>query len=603
MQQSRYLIGIDLGTTNCAVFYADTQGSDQELPAIQQLLIPQVVEQGMVEERPLLPSFLYLPGENEQPTGSLQLPWDKKRDFAAGVYARNFGSQVPTRLVSSAKSWLCVESIDRHAAILPWKAPEDGRHVSPVSASAEYLKHLRDAWNHTIAKNDKSALFEKQDIILAVPASFDAVARELTMEAAQEAGLAQVTLLEEPQAAVYSWLQNNETQWRDHLQVGDLLLVCDIGGGTTDFSLIAIGESEGNLELRRLAVGEHILLGGDNMDLALAHTVAGQLQAKGQKLSTTQMLQLWHNCRQAKEQLLANPDLASAAVTILGKGSKVIGGSIKTELTQAQIKATIIDAFFAHCNFDEEPKRAKLMGLQELGLPYAADPLICKHLASFLRNNLPKSEKNDAQRISVLFNGGVLKPKAIRDHLLKQVGQWEKSTHRPDINELEGVDLDLSVAKGAAYYGCVRRGQGIRIRGGTARSYYIGIESSLPAIPGIPAPLKALCVVPFGMEEGTEQDVPDHEFGLIVGEEAEFRFFGSTTRKEDAIGSLLEEVSEDMEESSPMSATLTSERKDGNVVPVRLHTRITEIGTLELWCLSRDGKEKWKLEFNVRERN
>jgi molecular chaperone DnaK (HSP70) len=604
MTLSRYVVGIDLGTTNSALAYFDT-GVEGE-PPLQHLMIPQVVQPGVVEERPLLPSFLYLPGPGEQPAGSLKLPWAPERDFAVGEFARIFGSQVPTRLVASAKSWLCHAGIDRRQPVLPWKAPENGRRVSPLEASTHYLKHIVEAWNHVIARDVAEHRLENQDIILTVPASFDAVARELTVEAARAAGLEHITLLEEPQAAFYSWIDTSKDTWRDQVEIGDVIMVCDVGGGTTDLSLIAVSEEQGQLVLTRMAVGDHILLGGDNMDLALAHQAAASFAAKGVKLDPGQMHMLWHSCRLAKETLFTNLDAASTQVTVLGRGSRVIGGTLKTELSRADVEKVLIEGFFPHCPADAQPQRQRSVGFQEIGLPYAADPAVSKHLAWFLARNAEvlaqkapakKGKKKTAQPAAVLFNGGVFKAPPLRQRMLEVLGQWSKG-----IRELPAVDLDRAVAGGAAYYGLVRRGKGIRIRGGTPRAYYIGVETALPAVPGSPPPLKALCVVPFGMEEGTEADVPGQEFGLIVGEPAEFRFLGSTVRRADSVGLLLDEWQDTVEEMSPMSTTLEAPGKEGRMVPVHLHSKVTEVGTLELWCLSRDGKDRWKLEFNVREK-
>jgi molecular chaperone DnaK (HSP70) len=604
MTPSRYVVGIDLGTTNSALAYVDTEAGGD--PTLTHLAIPQVVQPGVVEDRPLLPSFLYLPGPNEQPAGSLQLPWAKKRDLAVGEFARNFGSQVPTRLVSSAKSWLCHAGIDRRQPVLPWKAPEDARRVSPLEASTYYLKHLAEAWNHLIGKDPANHL-ENQDIILTVPASFDAVARELTVEAARAAGLERITLLEEPQAAFYAWIHASHDRWREQVEVGDVVLVCDVGGGTTDLSLIAVSEEAGQLVLTRVAVGDHILLGGDNMDLALAHHVAAALAAKGTKLDSGQMNMLWHSCRAAKEKLFQDKKSASAPVTVLGRGSKVIGGTIKSELARSDVEQVLVEGFFPKCSADAEPHRQRAAGLQELGLPYAADPAVSKHLAQFLSRNAEvlnqrapakRGKKKLSQPTTVLFNGGVFKAEPLRQRLIDVFNSWNPSA----IKELHGTDLDRAVAEGAAYYGLVRRGQGIRIRGGAARSYYIGVETSLPAVPGSLPPLKALCVVPFGMEEGTEADVPGQEFGLVVGEPAEFRFLGSNTRRNDTVGLLVEDWQDQIEELNPLATTLEAPGKEGRTVPVHLHSKVTEVGTLELWCFSRDGKQRWKLEFNVRER-
>jgi molecular chaperone DnaK (HSP70) len=605
MAPSRYVVGIDLGTTNSALACVDT-GTGEDAP-VSHLAIPQVVQPGVIEERPLLPSFLYLPGPNEQPAGSLRLPWSADRDYAVGEFARNFGSQVPTRLVASAKSWLCHSGVDRRQPVLPWKAPDDARKVSPLEAGVYYLKHLADSWNYLIAKDVDAQRLENQDIVLTVPASFDAVARELTVEAARAAGLEHITLLEEPQAAFYSWIRASHETWRDRVEVGDVVLVCDVGGGTTDLSLIAVSEEAGQLVLTRVAVGDHILLGGDNMDLALAHHVAGEFAAKGIKLDLGQMNMLWHSCRLAKENLFRDKKAASAPVTVLGRGSRVIGGTLKAELTRDDVEKVLVEGFFPHCPADAEPKRQRGVGLQELGLPYAADPAVSKHLAQFLTKNAEllveraagKRKKKMSQPSTVLFNGGVFKAEPLRQRLVEILNKWSQAP----IKELPGTDLDLAVAEGAAYYGLVRRGKGIRIRGGAARSYYIGVETSLPAVPGNPPPIKALCVVPFGMEEGTEADVPAQEFGLVVGEPAEFRFLGSNLRRNDTLGLLVEEWQDQIEELSPLAMTLDAPGKEGRTVPVHLHTKVTEVGTLELWCLSRDGKQRWKLEFSVRERH
>jgi hypothetical protein len=619
MAPSRYVVGIDLGTTNSALAYVDTGVGEEKDAVLAHLLVPQVVQPGAVEERPLLPSFLYLPGPNEQPAGSLKLPWAPDRDYAVGEFARNFGSQVPTRLVSSAKSWLCHAGIDRRAPVLPWKAPENARRVSPLEASTYYLKHLCEAWNHTIARDVPEKRLERQDIILTVPASFDAVARELTVEAARAAGLEHITLLEEPQAAFYAWIEAGKDAWRKQVEVGDVVLVCDVGGGTTDLTLIAVSEEAGNLVLTRVAVGDHILLGGDNMDLALAHSAAAAFAAKGTKLDAGQMNMLWHSCRAAKEKLFTERTLTSAPVTVLGRGSRVIGGTLKGELSRAEVEKVLIEGFFPACPPNAEPRRQRTVGLQELGLPYAADPAVTKHLAWFLRRNAevlaerapPRKSRRAGgvsppskamQPTALLFNGGVFKAEPLRDRLLQVVNSWTTEAGGVPVKVLQGNDLDLAVARGAAYYGLVRRGRGVRIRGGTARSYYVGVETSLPAVPGSPPPIKALCVVPFGMEEGTEADVPGQEFGLVVGEPAEFRFLGSTVRRTDTAGTLVEEWEGQIDELSPMATTLESPGKEGCTVPVHLHSKVTEVGTLELWCLSRDGKQRWKLEFNVRER-
>jgi molecular chaperone DnaK (HSP70) len=607
---SRYVVGIDLGTTNSALAYVDTGVGESKDVVLTHFPVPQVVQPGAVEDRPLLPSFLYLPGPKDLPAGSLKLPWAPDRDYAVGEFARNYGSQVPTRLVSSAKSWLCHPGIDRRAPVLPPKAPDNARRVSPLEASTLYLKHLCEAWNNRVARDVPENRLERQDIILTVPASFDAVARDLTVEAARAAGLENLTLLEEPQAAFYAWIDASHDQWRKQVEVGDVVLVCDVGGGTTDLSLIAVSEEAGQLALTRVAVGDHILLGGDNMDLALAHFVAGKFAQQGVKLDAAQMQMLWHSCRGAKEALCGDPQAASAPVTVLGRGSRVIGGTLKNELTRAEMDQVLIEGFFPQSPPGAEPKRQRTIGLQELGLPYASDPAISKHLAHFLSRNAEvlaqraptkRSKRKLSQASALLFNGGVFKAAPLRERLVAVLNAWAKEGGGTPVKVLEGTDLDLAVARGAAYYGLVRRGKGVRIRGGTARSYYVGVATSLPAVPGSPPPLKALCVVPFGMEEGTEADVPEQEFGLVVGAPSEFPFLGSTVRRTDRVGDLIEEWEEQIDPMSPLATSLEAPGKEGTTVPVHLHSKVTEVGTLELWCISRDGKQRWKLEFNVRE--
>ncbi len=611
---SRYVVGIDLGTTNCAVAYIDTGGGPDA--RVQVFLIAQVVAAGEVAERNLLPSFLYLPLPGEQPAGALQLPWDKNRSYCVGEFARNFGSQVPTRLVASAKSWLCHPGVDRRGAILPLRAAADAPRVSPVEAATRYLRHLVEAWNYRMAGTMPDHRLEAQEVVLTVPASFDAAARELTVEAARAAGLEQLTLLEEPQAAFYAWLERRGDAWRDEVTVGDLVLVADVGGGTTDFTLIAVGEEQGNLTLTRLAVGDHLLLGGDNMDLALAYHVAQTLaRTRGLKLDPVQMAQLTHACRAAKELLLADPQRPSAAVTVLGKGRAVVGGTITHELSRDDVERIVVEGFFPSCPPDAMAVKGGCVGLQELGLPYAADAAVTRHLAEFLHRQagalagtMPAaSAKTPAplQPTAVLFNGGVFQASLLRQRLLQVLQDWARAAGSDAApRELPGADFDLAVARGAAYYGLVRRGRGIRIRGGTARAYYIGVAANVPAVPGFPPPIKALCVAPLGMEEGTETDIPGYEAGLRIGTEAEFRFLSSTLRRDDQPGTIVEDWEGEIEELTPIRATLAApaDWSGPSVVPVHLHTKVTPVGQLELWLRSRDGQQQWKLEYNVREK-
>jgi hypothetical protein len=430
-------------------------------------------------------------------------------------------------------------------------------------------------------------------VLVTVPASFDPVARELTVVAAREAGFDRVTLLEEPQAAFYAYLASRGDAWRRELAPGDVVLVCDVGGGTTDFSLIEIADDGGNLVLERIAVGDHILLGGDNMDLALAALVGRDL---GRPLDAMQQRALVHTCRRAKEQLLVSVgDAVPAAlpVAILGRGSKLIGGTIKAEVTRAHADA-LVDGFFPEVAADARAERRRGGGLRELGLPYAHDPAITRHLAEFLARfgRMPSH---------VLFNGGVMKAPRLAARVVEQLRGWSGR----DVRVLQGADPDLAVALGAAHYGQVRRGKGIRIRGGTARAYYIGIESAMPAIPGFAPPVKALCVAPQGLEEGSTVELPDDELGLVVGEMQAFRFFAAATRKADAAGALIDADEEGMVELDPVEKLVAadSEHAVGQLVPVRLEAHVTEVGTLELWCVARDGRGRWKLEYSVRERS
>ncbi len=599
---SRYVVGIDLGTTNSALAYAEVGPAGGPAPEIKAMPIPQVVGVNEVGDRPVLPSFLYLPSAKEFAAGSVDVPWARGASRVVGAFARDHGAKVPGRLVSSAKSWLSHEGVDRKGPILPWGAPDEVARVSPVEASTAYIAHLRDAWNHAIAGKVAAHRLEQQDVLLTVPASFDAAARELTVEAARAAGLEKVTLLEEPQAAFYAWISAQGDRWRKRVKVGDLLLVCDVGGGTTDFTLIAVTDQGGDLALTRLAVGEHILLGGDNMDLALAHAVAATLPGGMDGLDPAQRVALGHACRAAKEALFVAPSRASAPVAVLGRGSKVIGGSIKAELTREALNAVLLDGFFPPCAPTDVPARGRRIGLTEIGLPYAADPAITRHLARFLGRQAGSLHTGVASVApsAVLFNGGVFKATELRDRVVEVLSAW---AGKP-VPSLETADLDLSVALGAAYYGLVRHGQGIRIRGGVPRAYYVGIESRAPAVPGVRPPIKALCVVKMGMEEGTEADVPGPDFGLVVGEPAEFRFLGSTTRRDDEPGVILDRWSpEDLQDLAPLETALVTEdgAVEGDTVPVRLHAHVTEVGTLDLWCRSTRDDRRWKLEYNVRE--
>ncbi|GBC61209.1 hsp70 family protein [Desulfonema ishimotonii] len=602
-----YVIGIDLGTTNSVVAYTEADVEKGKTPEIRVLEIPQLVDAGSVEKRSVLPSFIFLPGKHDVAEDALKLPWDEKNTRAVGEFARERGSEIPQRLVASSKSWLCHTLVDRNKPVLPWEGPEEMEKMSPVAAASVILKHIRDAWNSTMAAEDEALRMENQDVLLTVPASFDAVARDLTVKGAEMAGLTHITLLEEPQAAFYAWIESAGEDWRKQVEKGDLVLVCDVGGGTSDFSLINITEENGDLMLERIAVGDHLLVGGDNMDLALAYTASQQLNSKKKKLDAWQMRGLWHACRKAKETLLSDPEAKEYPITILGRGKRLIGGAQKTKLARDVVENIIVDGFFPVCKATDSPTAPQKTGIQELGLAYESDPAITRHLASFLgrrKEKDGKKGKNGPKVIptAILFNGGVMKAGPVRKRVLDVISSWDKPDSQKPVREIATNDFDLTVARGAAYYGLARRGSGIRIRGGLSKSYYIGVAASLPAVPGMPVPIKALCVAPFGMEEGTQTTLPDQEFVLVVGEPVKFEFMGSSGRLDDRAGTVVDDWEDEIGEITTIETTLDGEM--GSTIPVVLEVRATEIGTLELWCVSRENAEqRWKLEFNVRDQS
>ena len=599
---TRFAVGIDLGTTHCALAVAPLDG--EGTPEV--MGVPQLVAQGQLEARPLLPSFLYFAHESE---GVQSLPWDAERRFVVGEHARARGVDAPARVIASAKSWLSHPTVDRRAGLLPLGAPEDIEKISPVETSWRFLEHLSEAFDARYGGGD--AALAKQDVVVTVPASFDASARELTVEAALAAGIEKLTLLEEPQAALYAWVLAMGDAWRKEVHPGDVVLVIDVGGGTTDFSAIHAVDREGSLELVRVAVGDHILLGGDNMDLALAHLVRQKLEAEGKTVDRWQQASLVHACRTAKEQLLSDAKLAATPVVLASRGSALLGGTLRTELTRDEVTRTVVDGFFPVVSGDARPTSRARGGLTQLGLPYASDPAITRHLASFLARQagaLGVEAKKRAPKLlhptAVLFNGGVMKGDPLRGRLVETLDAWLTEDGAPPVRVLGGADLDLAVARGACAYARVRRGKGLRIRGGTARAYYVGIESAVPAVPGVEPPVSAMCVAPFGMEEGTEASLPQ-ELGVVVGEPVRFRFFGSSVRRDDGAGTVLEDwKGTELEELPPIEVTLPAEgRREGDVVPVRLRSHATEVGTLLLEAeplhpLKAD--ERWRVELSVR---
>lgn len=596
---SPWIVGIDLGTTHTVLSYCNNSDHPTEA-LIHTFAIPQLTGPGTIERIDILPSFILIPDPSEVADEAIAVPWKTEARMVIGEFARERGAEIPHRLISSAKSWLCHPMVDRNAAILPWQGQPPAMKRSPVEASAAILQHLTRTWNHLRTGQEPppdtgSERLEDQDIFVTVPASFDALARDLTVKAAAMAGLHRVTLLEEPQAALYAWISDTQDTWRSYLKPQDLILVCDIGGGTTDFSLIRVGEENGNLTLERIAVGNHLMVGGDNMDMTLAYALQGKLAARNIRLDAMQMRALIQACRKGKERLLSADAADTYRISILGKGKGLIAQSISTELTAEEVNRILLDGFFPLCEPTASVQTSRTVGLQEIGISYEADPAITHHLAAFLRRHSHGSPPFLVPT-AVLFNGGVMKSPVLRNRLLELLQSWNGGT---PLKELPASDFDRSVARGAAYYGLSRKAGGIRIRSGLNKTYYIGIAASMPAVPGVPTPVKALCVAGFGMEEGSVQSIPDRSFALLLGERASFELMASNTRKEDVPGEMVESWEDDIEPVAKMETELEGET--GQRIPVGLETRATEIGTLELWCISQADDRKWKLEFNVRE--
>lgn len=653
----KYAIGIDLGTTNTEMAFCSLNDGSVKPVAFE---IPQFIAPSTVEARLQLPSFLYIGKAEEQSLANWKLPWDsveeilleaksssenssntvtnKKENFfkrlwnrkehttsnekyanqdsfyLTGEIASARSSNAPEQVVTSAKSWLTCSRIDRRAPILPWNASNDYTKVSPVEASRQYLTHIVSAWNHVFSE---APIFDQQ-VVITVPASFDESARELTYEAAIQAGLNPETLLflEEPQAALYAWLAHKGEDWRKDLKVGDVIFVCDVGGGTTDLSLIRVEEEDGNFVLNRLAVGNRLLLGGDNIDLALAYHATDIFASNGQELSSWQTMALQRQCRTAKESLLSEQNHEdSCKIAILGRSSHLLKEAVSIDFPKQDAVSIVLDGFFPECSLDDKPRLRSKIGVREIGLPYEPDPSITKHIAKFL-----KSCVNDHNEVIspnyFIFNGGVFKSKLIKDRLIEQLSNWFPLNPPKDLHPK--ADLDNSVSKGAAYYGSIKKNGGIRIRAASARSYYIGIESTGLAIPGVSRPLKALCIVPFGMEEGTECVIPANQLELVIGEPVMFRFFSSTTRTNDRPGVMLNwsehtEYSElietapiettlyDADDNELNSASSVNSNHESEFVSIRFRTVITELGFLEIWCEEISGNRRWKLEFSVRE--
>ena len=610
---ARFSLGIDLGTSNSAVAVDDFESDRTAIVEITQLLGP-----NQLGEKPTLPSALYIPHPEEFPEDALRLPWSKFDDSViVGHFARDHGALVPDRLITSAKSWLSNFHIDPKKPVLPWKSDIKEQKLSAFDCSRRYLEHMKEGFLYAERAQGRAWNLSEGQVVLTVPASFDEVARNLTAAAAEAAGFGKVVLLEEPQAAFYAWTAQAGSDWRNQVTRGDVVLVCDVGGGTADFSLIAISEKEGNLEVERVSVGEHILLGGDNMDLALAYTLQAHLEAAGKSIDSWQFLALIHGARNAKVSLLTNLSLDQAPIAIPSRGSSLFAKTISTKLDRALLEQVILDGFFPLTKVTDLPRESRSAALQEFGLPYAPDPVVSKHIARFLTRSLINLKASPAltslvqsrpealegqyfKPTAVLFNGGVFNAAPIRKRVLDLLALWNNGS---PVRELEGFQPDLAVAKGAALYGRNRAtGQGIRIKAGTARSYYIGLESSMPAIPGFKPPIKALCVVPQGMEEGSELLIDEREFGLVTGQPADFRFFASEVRSGDEPGQIIPNAERELEETARIEVTLPAVEgfPEGQAIPVVINPIVTELGNLELWMKHTGSDRRWKVEFQVR---
>jgi molecular chaperone DnaK (HSP70) len=606
---SRYLIGIDLGTTNSVVAYIDTQEVVAVALPIHIFPIPQLVAHGEVLTLPSLPSFLYFPTNDELSAGAVSATWDEDPPMVTGVLAREQGALVPSRQVSSAKSWLSYAGVDRRAKILPAQAESPQPMISPVDASARYLMHLRDAWNGAIG-NEAGARFEHQEIVLTVPASFYEDARELTVEAARSAGLGNVTLLEEPLAAFYAWIAANRSapglggsslmnlpeDRKDYdLLDGELILVCDIGGGTSDFSLIRARLVDGELQFERTAIGEHLLLGGDNLDFALARRVEEKLGDI--RLTLRQRYALRRACCASKELLLSDSNLERVPVTLLGSGRSVIGQALTVDLTRQEVLQILTDGFLPITAPGELPSHNRQSGLREIGLPYASDPAITRHLAAFLTQaGVAMSDSSAphpmARPDAVLFNGGFCVPAVTRDKIVAAISVWfggARSGWRPRLLNNEAVDG--AVARGAAYYSSVRRGTGLRIKSGSGRTYYIGLGSG--------EVLQGICILPAGIDEGTSLPLLNREFSVMANRPASFPLYSSRTRH-DAHGEVVPLGGESVDSHGALVSLLRYGKLRDVLLVVRLRASFTEVGTLEIWCESRDTPHRWRLQFELR---
>lgn len=591
-----YIVGIDLGTTNTAVAYVDLQ-TEEGQRRTKIFPVPQLTGPGEISSLSVLPSFLYIPGDYDISKGAVTMPWQSPEDHFAGAFARDHGAKVPARLVASAKSWMCHDNADRRARILPWGADEEVAKVSPIQAAAAYLSHIRNAWNQ--AHHEEDAALERQIVIVTVPASFDEVARELTLEAAAAAGLANVILLEEPLAAFYSWLMTHEKDWNQFIQPNELVLVCDVGGGTTDFSLIYLKDTDSRLTFERLAVGDHLILGGDNIDLSLARRVEMQFANKKLSLKGDRWKTLCHQSRQAKENILGG-DADIEKITILGEGGKLIGGTLTATLNRLDVEETVLDGFFPILAATDDKKRSHRKGITEFGLPYEQEPAITRHLGWFLEQHGADVTKYLGKKRPtpdlILFNGGSLKPAVIQEQIRKAIGRWFESDEKELPRILENPDPDLAVSIGAAYYGQVKIGRGVRVGSGSPRSYYLEVEP-----PSGHADMRqAICLVERGQEEGSQIELEAHKFQVLANQLVAFNIYSSSYRSGDSLGDLIT-IDDSLTALSPIQTIIQYGKKSAEArIPIHVVAGYTEMGTLALACQSLISDHRWKLQFQLR---
>ena len=599
-------IGIDLGTSNSALAVSIPNSG-----TIRAVSVLQGISSTAQAERALLPSTLFSVPVAEREFAQQRLPWEDSVEWCAGEVAQERGVLLPGRVVTSAKSWLCHRLVDRRSPILPWSAESDVSKISPYEASVRLLRHLRGAVSNELsAQGAENGSGTEIPLVLTVPASFEESARALTYEAAIEAGFGYVTLLEEPLAALYAWLEAHRDSWREELSPGDIVLVCDVGGGTSDFSLVTVTEEAGSLAFRRVSVGDHILLGGDNMDLALAHHLRQRLHDEGKEIDQWQFLSLVQGAKVAKETLLSDETRSDYQLSLPTRGSSLFASAMSINVSRADVERIILDGFFPLVSLDDGPRERKQGGLRELGLPYSSDAAITRHLAKFLSGSARTVAQNETLshllrdgRIvpsKILFNGGVFGSSIFQRRIVEQLEQWsaEQQDSRIAVTVLQNTDLGGAVARGAAYYGgVVTQGFGLRIRAGLSRSYYIGVEPTELAVPGIPFRVKGLCLAPQGLEEGAECVLEGREFVLATGEEVEFRVFTSSERGADVPGTELSDAETLLVEGTPICGRVLS---DQPFVTVQLRSRVTEVGTLEISMVQKDGSGNWKFEFDVR---